>query len=336
MCLNRWNEMKKLIICLLLLGSFLFSENHERIKIPDNIKIEENGFNEILIKNLSDDEEIYYAIGITIIDENIFIGNAKPVEIVKLNLKGETVQRGGKEGRGPGEFVYCLCPKEVNNKLVFFDIHNKLIFYTTDLKFIKEFKLPIYAGDYIFNNKDEFIFPQNYSARHGKYFGVYTINGKFLRSFGKRKIGFDAKKHNADKAFCMAYDLKKDGLWVAFGNRYDLNYYEHERVKIEICEKKDFFKEFKTKEENSGEIYTDYTGRPLKLEVVKDKLFYFFRKDKQYFCDIFNKNNYTIKKRIKLKNHYRRITYYKNHIFYATCMGSDNKDEVRLYRLELK
>ncbi len=132
--------MKKLIICLLLLGSFLFSENHERIKIPVNLKIEENGFNEILIKNLSEDEEIYYAIGITIIGENIFIGNAKPVEIVKLNLKGETVQRGGKEGRGPGEFVYCLCPKEVNNKLVFFDIHNKLIFYTTDLKFIKEFK----------------------------------------------------------------------------------------------------------------------------------------------------------------------------------------------------
>lgn len=63
-----------------------------------------------------------------------------------------------------------------------------------------------------------------------------------------------------------------------------------------------------------GRKWLSYLDRACHIAREKDKLFYFFRKDKMIFCDIFSIYNYKLLRRIKCQHNFGRITHYKNNV----------------------
>lgn len=320
--------IKRVIICILVIPFVVFSQQVKTVKVPGDANIQKSGVEETFIRNLAEDEKIYQPLGMTVLNDFIYIGNGKPIEIVKLNLAGQTVVRQGREGRGPGEFVFCVSPKAVNGEIVFIDINNKIVFYTSELDFHKEIKLALIAGDFIVDQKGQFVFPRN--ARAEKYLGVYSNTGTLIKIFGDKKIDY-RRPDTRDKVSSLAYDGEKNGIWAAFGNRYDLRYYENEEHKIEVVEKPGFFSEYKVKE--SGE--TEVTGKAIKLIVAENRLFYFYIKDRKNYCDIFNLADYKLLKRIELANSYTRFEHYKDMTFFALSFGANGDEDAQLFRIAL-
>ncbi len=70
------------------------------------------------------------------------------------------------------------------------------------------------------------------------------------------------------------------------------------------------------------------------IKKVKDRLFYFYKKEKVVYCDIFNLKDYTLLQRVKINGKYPRMAWYKGTIFYALSY-SDNEDrDLILNKLE--
>ncbi len=329
--------MKKLL-CIIFLLSMAFTilpENVKIVKIPKDTAIEKQDFRETFIRNLCEDEEIFQVMSITICDNFIFLLSAKPVGIYKLDLQGKTIAKSGREGEGPGEFVFPGNLNHFKNHIVFHDLLRKVLFYSLEPDFIKEVKLPIFSMELFVNNEDHFVMSTTRITQSDKYFRVYSQDGKLLRSFGEKDLESNPK-NSFDYIFSAGYDPAKDGIWAALGNCYNLLYFEKEKLKAEIREKKDFFREFEKKDEKSGRKFTELTGRPIKIIVEKEKIFYFYKKDNKFYCDIFNKNNYKLLRRIKLERYYRRMAHYKEGIFYGIYRGLKGEEDHQLYRLELK
>lgn len=199
---------------------------------------------------------------------------------------------------------------------------NKFLIFDNNLKFTREFKVPKFFFIFIINKNNELIACQSQADASKKYFAVYNLEGKLLRIFGEKKTVFKPGKFEGDWAFCVAYDAydrEKDGLWTAYLNRYDLRYYEKEKLKVELITNKNFFK--KTAREERGVKYIDYEGKPIRLVKSDNNLFYFYRKDKKFFCDIIDTKKYLLLRRIKLNNYFRRIAYHRENIFYAIYYG---------------
>jgi hypothetical protein len=330
--------MKRLLLIIFLLAMTftMMAGNVKIVDVPGDVTIEKGAFKETLLRNLCEEEEIYDVMSITVFDDFIYILSAKPIGIYKLDFQGKTIDRAGREGQGPGEFASGINLNKVGNLLVFQDYYNKMLYYTRDLEFVKEIRLPLFSMCFAPYREENFVFSTTRISSPDKLFRVYSPAGKLLRSFGDKGKGYNPKKFSYDYVFDFAYDPVQDSIWAAFGNCYDLLYYKKEKLTTRICEDKDFFREYEVKDEETGRKRNQLTGRPIKIFVVKDKVFYFYKKDDKFYCDIFNKNSFKILRRVKLDRFYRRMAHYKDGIFFCIYYGKKGEEDYQLYRIELK
>ena len=274
-----------------------------------------------------------------IYDDFIYYQQQQPVEIIKLDLQGNVVKCLKKYGEGPGEFVNSWGMSEYRGDIAFIDTTRmKLLIYSKDLEFSRETKMRKPFMDFFVNKKNEIVF-FNGTEYSDYYFQVYSEDAiKPQRKFGKRitTLKDEKKKKNFDSVRAILYLPGKDELWVSFKNRYDLRYYENEKLSVEIKGPKGFFKG--EEQEAMGRKYMLYHDRSTHLDKVKNQLFYLFAKDDSTFCDIFDLENYSLKRRIRFKNNYRTcVSHWKENIFYGVCYDEDSEDnDVILYRIEIK
>ncbi len=318
--------------CLLLCIQLISAKKVKTVFIPDNIKVEENVAKEAFVCNLSD-QEIYYTGFIYAADDSLYFYNRKPVEIIKLSPKGEVIRKLHKYGRGPGEFMRIRDLQIYRgNYAILGQSSLKMNFYTKNLEFIDEFKLKNQYQGFLVNKNNEFVFRGNSAS--DRYFFVHDSTGKFLRKFGKKllpiaknKIGptFDAVRHTL-------YIAEKDGVWAAFANRYDLRYYEKEKLKVKIKGTKGYF--VAIEEETMGHKWMRYHDRALLLARDKNQLYYFHWKNYRCLCDIFDIDSYRLLRRVIFKERYWFLTHYKDNIFYST-IPDDDDEEVLLFKMEL-
>lgn len=324
--------MKKKIFlaCLFyFLNSFLFSV---KLIIPNKTKSAENLTKDTLICNLAE-PGIFQPIDFQIINDFIIMGNMKPIEIVKLNLSGKVLTRtNNKKGRGPGEFIWSLSPRKVDTNIVFIDIMNKILFYDFDLNFIKEIKFPKITRDFLYTDNKYFIFPENSGSNF--YLGKYTLNGDLIKNFGKKLIkNRKDKLYYLKKAHFLAYDEIRKVVWIAMLNKYELKSFYNETLKDEIEAESEFFKRYKAIDEETGEKETKLDGKGIKLILLKNKLFYFFKKKSNSYCDVFDLKNITHLKRYKLKNNYKLISHLSENVFYGVSV--DEQGEYLLFKIEI-
>ena len=329
--------MKKLLfIVLSFLTFFAVAGDVKIVNVPGDMTVEKDGFKEISIRNLAD-AEIYKVFGITLLDDHIYVLNHKPIGLYKLDLQGKVIGKTGGKGEGPGEFRSPWSLNKFRGKLLCSDFFVKIMLYDRDLKLVEEIKFPSAVFiDLVENKEGNIIIPLRQISKSDKYFSLYSGDWKLSGYFGERPVRKDQKKSNQDFVFYLDYDREKDGIWAAFGDRYDLSYYEKEKLKTEIKEKNGHYKVTKLKDEKTGIVETEILGRPVKLKIIKEKVYYFYGKEKDFYCDIFNKNSFKLLRRIRLERYYRRIAHYKDGIFYGLYYGLKGDDDYRLYRLELK
>jgi len=316
-------------IFLLIFSQLIFPQTVKEVEIPKNIKIEESIIKETLIKNLFY-EEIYQIGVFYIIDDYIYMTNYRPPEIMKLNLKGELVDRGGRRGQGPGEFQFCKDIRKLKDNIIFMAPYSvRMIVYNKELKFIREFEVEkMYMGFFV-NKRNELIMITRAWPGNPYYYDVLSEDGKFLRHFHRRKNQPTGETISFDRATDQVYIPEEDSFWVAMANCYALQYYQNENLKVEIRAKKDFFKW--VDKEYGNVTYKSYLDNSIYLAWSNNRLYHFFRKDEQIFCDIFDTRNYQLEKRMRIKHNYSGIAHHKDNIFYAVLY--DENGDMLLYRL---
>jgi hypothetical protein len=327
--------MKKgiLAICLLMFARLLCPHTIKEVRIPKDINIEEGVFKATFIRNLSD-AEIYQFTEISIVDDLIYIGSDKQQELFCFNLQGELKAKISSKGQGPGSFSICMGLKPYESNIAFMSPFNfKIVILNKELEFIKQLILKRSYMSFVANKDNEFIC-NTMGSFSENYFDVYDENGKFKRSFGKMQTTSAEKRkiRSFDSVGATVYTPEKDGLWARFRNRYDLQYYEREKLVIEIKEKKGYFKA--VEKEVMGRKYISYVDRGFYLVRLKDKLYYFYSKDKEIFSDIFDIHTCKLLRRIKYKKGYSKIAHHINNVFYAIKYNEDY--EVELYKLEME
>lgn len=322
------------MLCFLLLQPWLLAaEDLVKIQVAER-QISQSGIKEIFLRNLAEEEEIYFPTSIEVSNNHLFFTNNKPLQLVKTDLAGKTIATGGLEGEGPGEFASCFSIRKNGDKLVFADFFlKKILTYSTRLRYINEFKLSFFSSDLVINQKREIIICLGLGTDQKNYLGVFDQTGIPLRRFGERKYNFTNAKSNPDRIFCLAYDSEKNELWGALLHRYELRCYRGTTLRAVINEKEDFFRKYKKKDQATGRILTEYRGKPLNLQIMGNKLLYFYRLDIRCFCDIFDRQTLQIVRRIRLKNFYWKTSRYNNETLYAINHG--NHQDATLYRLEL-
>jgi hypothetical protein len=324
--------MKKIIFLIILFyysNSFLFSV---KLILPDKIEFAENLSKETLICNL-DESGIFQPLDVQVMNDFIIVGNGKPIEIVKLNLSGKVLIRSkNREGRGPGEFVFCISPRKVNSNIVFIDLMNKILFYDFDLNFVKEMKFSIIARDFLFLDNKYFVFPENSTSNF--YLGKYSLNGELKKRFGNKMINEKDELFYLNKARLLAYDEVRKKIWIAISNKYELKSFYNETLKDEIKTDSDFFKKYKALDKETGEKDTKLDGKGIKLIILNNNLFYFFKKKNSSYFDIFDLKNIIHKKRYKLTNNFKLISHLKNNIFYGITLN--NEGDTLLCKIEIQ
>jgi hypothetical protein len=328
--------MKKLITFIfffIISIQFLFLMDVKIITIPDNIKPEGNVFKENFIRNLSE-VEIYEYLSLNIIDEDIYILNLNPVEIVKLSLRGKLLGRVGKEGQGPGEFLSIVGISKFNGNIAVLDYSKRILsLYTKELKYIKEMRFNKHHLGFFVDSENNFVC---FGAGGGDfYFDKYSKDMTHIGNFGQSSTSKKLKKLKMlfDDVRCALYISEDNGIWASFKNRYDIRYYKNQQLSVEIKAKKGFFK---TQEENYGGriVVMCKHSKAICLAKYGNRLFYFFRNNGITFCDIFDLMSYQLLRRIALKHPHTRISHYKKNIFYS--LGMDESEEnAQLFKLEL-
>lgn len=317
---------------MLICSQFFFSQNVKVIHIPDDVTIEEKAARETLVHNLSQ-EEIYNSLSLNVIDGFIYLDMEKPVEIIKLNLKGKVVKRVGRRGQGPGDLIWISRIEEFKGNIAVLDSKNqKVAIFNKELEFIREFKLTLPFFGFLVDNQNRFIFYSNASSDH--YFTLYTENCKFINKFAKTLTSRAEyrKTFNFDSVRYTLYIPEEDGIWACFKNRYDLRYYEKTKLSVEIKERKGFFKG--ERQNMGGREIVLHLDRAVHLARFKSQLFYFYRIDKNLFCDIFNLSDYRLQRRVKFKRNYRHVAHYKDNIFYALGYDTNDEQDLLLFKLE--
>jgi hypothetical protein len=324
-------KMKKwiIVVFLFMVPQLIFPQTVKEVEIPKNIKIEESIIKETLIKNLFY-EEVYQMGAIYIIDDYIYMTNYRPPEIMKINLEGEFIGKGGRMGQGPGEFQFCKDIRKLNDNIIFMAPYSvRMIIYNKDLKFIREFKVKKQYMGFFVNKRNELIMTTRATPGTLHYFEVISEDGKYLRSFGRRENQPTGETVSFDRATDCIYIPEEDSFWVAMANRYALQYYQNENLEVEIRANKEFFKWVDKEYGNAS--YKSYLDNSIYLAWSNNRLYHFFRKDEQIFCDIFNTENYQLEKRMKIKNNYSGITHHRDNIFYTIYY--DERGDMLLYKL---
>jgi len=320
------NILKRLWVCILivLFSVPALSQEVKTIRIPSEIKTQENFAKEIIVKNLSE-EEIYRGSFMNIIDNSIYLVVDKPIEVIKLSLQGKVVKRAGKVGAGPAEYIWIGPVMEFKNNIAVLDDKlEKIVFYNKNLDFTKETRFLTDIFDFIVDKNNRFIFFG--STRSGYYFEIFSEKGTFIKRFGKTVSATQTarKKDRWDDVRHAIYVPEENGIWASFINRYDLRYYKDERLAVEVKAKKDFFKG--EKEEIMGKVIVLYHDRSLGLGKAQNRLYSFYLVNKKTFCDVFDLTDYRLIHRIKFKYSHRLISHYKENIFYSLSVSLDEEN----------
>jgi len=332
-----YNEKRVFNLWIAIFGIvFIFLPSLEgtakTIDIPSEIKIEENTVKETRIRNLSDDE-IFQVLSLYFYDNSFYLVKLKPIEIIHLNLAGEIKGRAGKEGAGPQEVRAVNGIQPFKKNIAVLDSANaKILFYTGDLKYLKETRMKSQFYNFFIDKHNNFVFFDDPSKSY--YFDVYSEKLDFIRTFGETAAPAMAIQKNIlmDSAFSTYYTLKKNGLWVSFRNRYDLRYYRDEKLEEEIKAPGGFFKRQERKIPD-GRVVVMPMDKPDYLAGDGKYLYYFYLKDWKSFCDIFDAGSLQLLRRVKFANSYRYYAHFKDNVFFAVCTDPD--DNLLLVKLEL-
>lgn len=302
------------------------------IEIPGEVKIEGDGFKESLLANLSQ-YEIFEAGTLYYIDGSLLLTNPKKQEIVKLTSVGELLGRLQKSGQGPGEFQVINNIAPVKGNLAILDSNNlKMVYYTPGFKYIDEVKLQTPLFNFFIGAGGQYIFFGNPSK--DIYFEIYSEDLQPQGKFGNTLISGTANDRMLyfDTVSCVAVVPGERGVWTAFRNRYDLRYYQQEKLAVEIKEKKGFFagQEFT----RGGKTFVMYKDKASYLAVASQKLYYFFVKDWKSYCDIFDLKNFRLLRRILFPTIYLSLAYGQENCFFALKFSGPENDQLNLVKVE--
>jgi hypothetical protein len=327
-------------VLLLLLSLILVAENVKTVLVPENVRVKTDYCKETLVKNLAD-VEIYESIAIDAFNNTLFILNLKPPEMIRLDLKGNVLLRGGKRGDGPGEFTFPISLEIYKGEIYVFDlVQKKLILFDKNLEYIREIRLLTIASDFITLPNGQFVFPQRGGTVHQKCLGVYSAEGKLLRVFGDKEIPFDPKDRDSfstsDKIRNLVNDQQENRIWVSFRNRYDLSCFQGETKILSIREREDFYQFYYKKDEETKRKGLVASGGPIKLELIGDKLYNFYKNHNECFCDIFDKTNGMLLNRVQLDRIYFKVAHVKENLFFALAWNTTNEEDPYLYRIQFR
>jgi hypothetical protein len=276
----------------------------------------------------------YFTLAVT--KDTIYIANSKPPEIVMLSLQGKLLGRAGTRGQGPGEFSRIGIVSELDGNIAILDYGREvLIFYSRMLEYIREMRLKKYYMRFLVDRENNIVCFG--SGDRDFYFDKYSKDLNPIESFGSSVSSRRDRKKKVlfDEVYCALYVPEDNGIWASFKNRYDIRYYKNQRLAVEIKADKGFFK---TEEE-----YVAGAGRtvvwcledhPLYLAKSDGKLFYFFRDNGRTFCDVYDLISCRLLHRVALKRYHRRISHYKENIFYSLSMD-ESEENLYLFKLEL-
>jgi hypothetical protein len=330
---NSIRQWLYLILWLLVFSREALSHQVKVVRIPAGVEIEKNVTREVTVRNLAE-EEIFSPTSFNIIDGFIYMRRDKPIGIIKLDLQGNIICQSGKRGQGPGELILFINICKYKENIAVLDKRNqKVVVFTKQLEFLKEFKLKAPFLYFSVDDKNRFLFHSSPGSAY--YFEVYTEDGKFLNRFGnsmttpseyRKRMKFDSLRLSLPIA-------EEDGIWASFRDRYDLRYYKKMKLAAEIKNEKDFFKV--DKQMIGGREIFMPADRALDLARMKNRFFYVYRKDKQIYCDIFDMKEYQLLRRIKFKRNYNQVVHYQDNIFYAMGYETDDESDLFLFKLEV-
>lgn len=317
-------------ICLLLFFDGLFSQEVKIITVPANVPIEEGKTKEVLIANLSKDE-IYRIPFLYLVDNNFYLACENPARVLKMSPTGKIIGQLGREGQGPGEFIWIGEIKPFKDKIAIIESKlQKLVFYDKNLQYHSEFRFHSYFNGFVVDKGSNYIFYGNPSLEY--YFYYYSEEGKFKGKFGKTV-------NNNYKNFCFdsvryAMVLENEtGMWACFKNRYDLRYYKNKKLHVEIKEMKGYFRG----EEQiiGGRKIFMYTDRSLILARNNHLLYYIYLIEPKIFCDIFDLDSLSLLRRIKFDKNYRQVCHYSDNVFFGLAYDKNEDNDVLFFKIEL-
>jgi radical SAM protein with 4Fe4S-binding SPASM domain len=217
--------------------------------------------------------EIYDFLSIYVIDENIYITNWTPRELVKLSLQGKLLGRAGRQGQGPGEFLWMETVYEFEGNIALLDSRRfVLMLYTKTLKFIREMRLKKHKMGFMVDKENNFIFFG--SRQRDFYFEKYSKDMVPIEYFGPSVSSRSSWKNRKlfDDVRCALYVPEENGIWAAFKDRYDIRYYKNQKLAVEI--KAEIFRFFFTRHFNPclGNNAAVDTGGEIKCCLWSDEI----------------------------------------------------------------
>jgi hypothetical protein len=326
-------HMMKILILLISVfvvsPFFLLPGEGKIVYIPDKINVEENTVETATIVNMSE-INIYRTCPLYVIDDFIYIVDISNTRVFKLSYQGKVISQFGRKGQGPGESsrFYSISRFKENIAVIG---KNKVIICNKDLKYLREIKLKEMFFDLILAANNKIYFYDNPSY-FNYYFTVYTEDFKYLKRFGikdpnakKKKIDFRHYTHSWDIIRKTLYVPEENGIWVSFGNRYDIRCYKDEKVVVDIKSKKQMFAA--NEDEFMGIKTKMYTDRSILMAKHGNQLYYCYTQGDNLFCDVFNlSENYRLHRRLKLPFLYRQLAHVNGSIFYGLRYDEDKEN----------
>lgn len=318
--------------------SAISAANIQVVETPKDNKVTTNLVVESSVCNFSSKHEIFKAGSLFLVDDSLYMFRISPVELIRFSLDGKIMGRVSKRGRGPADLLRVWSIAELGDKLAVLDTNNqKIVFLKKNLEFVNEFRTGnAYMGITIDKSKRVILYGCQNSLENF-YFHVFTAEGKPIGKFGRLKSPLNDRKKTKlfDSVNKALYIPEKNGLWACFKNRYDLRYYENDKLVLEIREREHFFSSEKS--EMFGRTLMKYKGRSIQLARNGRYLHYFYRLNKNRYCDVFDLNTLRLLQRVSLKNRYVAIAHYTGGIFFGLAYqeNEDDKDVV-LYRIDWK
>lgn len=317
------------ILILFLLSPLMVGG--KTVFVPNKIEVEKDAYKVTQIRMMSD-EEIYGLYKMLIVDDAIYVLSNKLHKVFKLSFQGKIITSFGKKGEGPKETLFLSGLSRFGNNIAITGQY-KVIICTKDLQYVKEAKLKSQFQNLVLSNDNKIYFYNNPSY-YNFYFSVYTKDFKYLKKFGIKKPGardIDEKdvnysnyKYSFDKVRQTYFDAERNGIWVAFRNRYDLRYYQNEKTLVDIKTRN---QEFSTKDGHfSGVKIKSYIDFPIYIVRHAGQLFYYYKKGDRVYCDIFEiPDNYNLKRRLQLPYYYQ-IGHTTGSIFYGLRYDEELED----------
>lgn len=313
------------LITLFLVGSHsVFPVGFKIVKLPKEIKVEENDIKISTIRNMSE-VEIYKTYQMKMINGFIYLVNFESSEIVKISLNGRVISRMGKKGQGPSEFIGLSYIAGFGENIAALDAY-KVVICDQNLRVLKDIRLENRYGGLIFS-RDNRVYLFDNPSIDNYYFSVYTNDFRFIKQFA-RKTTTTAERQKSktwDLIRQTLYVQEENGIWVSFRNRYDLRYYTNEKLTVEIKAEKNFFSKEET--EHMGRKFIRIKDSSVLLAKNKSELYYLFRKGRTLFCDVFNlTQNYRLIRRIKLPKRYKTMVHHQSHFFFGLRYDDDGEN----------